>query len=131
MRAVQRVCCFLVFSIFFLWALGLGGTRSAARGEDDADNEAVESQRLREDKDEDHAGEQLGLLGVSAHAGVADDADGHAGGEAREAARQTRGEVRVPLEQGVTHGVNCDDDDDERGGAMMEFGEGGEGKRGM
>ena len=47
------------------------------------------------------------LLRVGAHAGVADDADSHAGGEAGEAAREAGREVRVPLEQGVPHGVDC------------------------
>ena len=95
-----------------LRAIGLGGTRSAGGGEDDADNETVEGKRLGENEDEEHTGEELGLLSVGAHAGVTDDADGHAGGEAGETARETRCEMRVTLEQRVTHGVDGGGDDD-------------------
>ena len=44
---------------------------------------------------------QLGLLRVGAHAGVAHDADGHAGAQARQAARQARRKVRVAVEEVV------------------------------
>jgi len=81
--------------------LGLDRARGPGGGEDDPDDEPVERERLGEDEDEEHAREELGLLRVGADARVADDADGHARGEAGEAARQAGAEVGVPLEEGV------------------------------
>lgn len=45
---------------FVLVGAGLAGTR----GEDDADNEAVQGKGFGKDEDEDHSDEQLGLLCV-------------------------------------------------------------------
>lgn len=50
-------------------------------------NQPVQRQRFRENENEDHADKQLGLLRVGAHASIANDADGHARGEAGQAAR--------------------------------------------
>lgn len=90
-----------------LRAVGLGSARGTAGGENDADDEAVQGERLGENEDKDHAGKQLGLLRVGAHAGVADDANGHASSQAREPARKPRGKVSVPLEERVAYRVDC------------------------
>ncbi len=50
-------------------------------------DEAIQRQRLGENEDKDHAHKQLGLLRVGPHAGVTHNADGHAGTQARKAAR--------------------------------------------
>ena len=76
-----------------------------ARGEQDSNDETVESESFGEDEDEDHADEQLGLLRVGPDSGVADDADGHAGGEAGEAAGESGGEVHVAVEKVVGRAV--------------------------
>ena len=64
-------------------------------------DEAVQRQRLGENEDEDHAHKQLGLLRVGADAGVAHNADGHAGAQARQTARQAGSKVRVAVEEVV------------------------------
>ena len=53
-------------------------------GDDETDDESVQGQSFGEDENEDHADEQLGLLGVGTHAGVTDDSDGETSGERRE-----------------------------------------------
>ena len=95
------------FPSFARPSLGSGGTGGAAGGENDTDDETVQRERLGEDKNEKHAGEELGLLRVGADPGVADDPNRHARGEAGEAARQAGGEVGVALEEGVADGVDC------------------------
>lgn len=55
----------------------------------DGDDQAVQTQHLGENQDQDHADEQTGLLGGTAHTGVTNDANGEAGGEAGKADRQT------------------------------------------
>ena len=50
----------MLASDLFLVGAGLAGTR----GEDDADDEAVQGKSFGKDEDEDHADEQLGLLCV-------------------------------------------------------------------
>merc|ERR1712232_200637 len=67
------------------------------RGDYEANDEAVKSKGLGEDKNQDHADEELRLLGVSAHACIADDADGQAGSQGAEANREASGEVRIAL----------------------------------
>lgn len=63
------------------------------RGEDEGDNEPVQTQDLGENQDEDHAHEKPGLLGRSPHAGVAHDADGKAGRQAAQAHAQPGAQV--------------------------------------
>lgn len=55
----------------------------------DGDDEAVETQYLGENENQDHTDEQTGLLGGTSHTGVADDADSEAGRETGEPDRQT------------------------------------------
>ena len=59
----------------------------------DGDDEAVEAEDLCEDEDEDHADEEARLLRRPPHAGVAHDADGVAGRQARQAHREARAEM--------------------------------------
>ena len=54
-------------------------------GEDEGHDEAVQTQDLGEDQDQDHAHEEPGLLGRTPHARVPHDADGEARGQAAEA----------------------------------------------
>jgi hypothetical protein len=67
---------------------------SRLRGKDEADNEAVESKGLSEDEDEDHAHEELGLLGRGARHAVADDADGESRRQSAQPARKPATKVR-------------------------------------
>jgi len=71
-------------------AVAAHGLRAAARvglgRENEANDEAVEAERLREDEDEDHADVELALLRVGAHARVANDANRNAGREPTQAA---------------------------------------------
>jgi len=75
-------------------------------GEDDANDEAVQSERLGKDEDEDHADEELWLLRVSPNASVADNADGHARGQATEATGKACRQVGIAVEE-VVLGANC------------------------
>jgi hypothetical protein len=75
-------CCLLVSLIF--------------RVQVNSDDEAVETEDLGENEDEDHADEEAGLLGRAAHAGVADDADGVAGSEAGQADSQAGTQMNEP-----------------------------------
>lgn len=74
---------------------------SGLGGEDERDDQTVETQRLSEDENKNHADEQLRLLCCGAHTGVTDDADGHAGSETSETDRETRAEVSEALEVSV------------------------------
>lgn len=55
------------------------------RGQNEGDNEPVETQDLGENQDEDHAHKEPGLLSRAPHAGVAHDADGKTCRQAAEA----------------------------------------------
>lgn len=70
-------------------------------GEDEADDKAVETERLGEDENEDHAHVQLGLLSRSAHARIAHNADRNARSHAAQATRETGRQVRKTGERGV------------------------------
>jgi len=71
------------------------------RREDEADDETVQTQRLREDQNQHHADVQLRLLGGRAHARVTDDTNRNAGGHPAETAREARRQVRVARERRV------------------------------
>lgn len=73
--------------------------------EDEGDDEAVETQDFGEDKDEDHADEEAGLLGRPADAGVTDDTDGETGGEAGQADGEASGQMHEAREKRVSLGV--------------------------
>ncbi|GMS98849.1 hypothetical protein PENTCL1PPCAC_21024, partial [Pristionchus entomophagus] len=67
---------------------------SSSACEDERDNHSIESEYLKEDEDEDHADEQSWLLGRSSHSGVPHDADGIAGAQAAQPARQPCSQMR-------------------------------------
>ena len=54
-------------------------------GEDEGYDEAIQTQDLGEDQDQDHANKEPGLLGRTPHTCVPHDADGEARGQAAEA----------------------------------------------
>merc|ERR1712066_134753 len=60
-----------------------------------ADNQAVQTQSLGEDEDEDHANEEAGLLSVGAHASIAHNANGKAGCQGAHADGEAGTEVRI------------------------------------
>lgn len=66
-------------------------------GDDERDDEAVESESFSENEDEDHSDEEGRLLGVGTDSGVSDDSDGEAGGKTGESAAQTGTEMGVSL----------------------------------
>ena len=64
--------------------------------ENERNDEAVQTEDLGENEDEDHADEELGLLASTANTAVAHNADGVARGETRDADGETRAEVEEP-----------------------------------
>lgn len=75
-------------------------------GKDEANNEAVETKSLSEDEHEDHADEELLLLGVGADTSVTDDTNAHTGSEGRETSGETGSKVREATVSGVALGGN-------------------------
>lgn len=61
--------------------LGTLGAGETLLREDQRDNEAVETQSLGENENEDHAHEQLLLLAHRTHAGIAHNSNGHTSGK--------------------------------------------------
>mmetsp|Transcript_25580 Transcript_25580/g.76206 ORF Transcript_25580/g.76206 Transcript_25580/m.76206 type:complete len:239 (+) Transcript_25580:39-755(+) len=97
-------------------SLVVGGAQALAlalrRGRhDQAHDQAVEAQGLREDEDEDHAHKELGLLRVRPHAGVPDDANRQARRQRAHPDREAGGEVRVAREGRVGRRVDLAVDD--------------------
>lgn len=90
--------------------LAAGGRRLT--GEDEGDDEAVESEGLCKNEDEDHDNKEFGLLGGSADARVTNNADTDAGGEAGEADRETGREVSETEVVGVVDFGDVTDEDD-------------------
>jgi hypothetical protein len=68
--------------------------RSRNVGEDDGDDESVESESLSENEDQDHSDKDI-FLSVCAHTCVTDDADGETGSQGWESAAEARGQVLV------------------------------------
>jgi len=64
-------------------------------GHDEANNESVETEGLCEDKDEDHANKEAGLLRICPHTCVSDNADGKAGCKRRETDGKSCAEVSI------------------------------------
>lgn len=62
-------------------------------GQDEGNDEPVETQDLSEDQDEDHAHEEPGLLRRASHTCVAHDADGKAGCQSAEAHTQPGAQI--------------------------------------
>ena len=105
-----------------LTAVGLAQAGGAARtgGNDEADDEAVQTERLSEDKDQDHTDVEPGLLGVGADTRITDDTDGHTGREGGHPDGEPRTEVRVAREGTVALGVGQLLVDDHRGNEAVD-----------
>jgi len=84
------------------------GARSLRQ--DDGNDHAIETEGLSEDENEDHADEDLLLLGVGSNTGVTDDTNSKASCEGGETASQTGGEVLVSLGIRVGGGVDYNKD---------------------
>lgn len=65
------------------------------------DNQAVQTQNLGENENQDHADEQSRLLGSTAHTGVTDNADGETGGQTG----QTDGQTSTELDEACVQGI--------------------------
>jgi len=82
------------------------GLRARRVRHDQRNNQTVQAERLREDKDQDHADEELRLLGSGADTGVTDDANSSSSGHAAKADSHTTAEVREAL-LGAVVAVHC------------------------
>lgn len=71
------------------------GARSLRQ--DDGDDHAIETEGLSEDENEDHADEDLLLLGVGSNTSITDDTNSETSSERGETASQTGGEVLISL----------------------------------
>mmetsp|Transcript_84218 Transcript_84218/g.116371 ORF Transcript_84218/g.116371 Transcript_84218/m.116371 type:complete len:227 (-) Transcript_84218:9-689(-) len=80
-------------------------------GNDQADDEAVQTQSLGEDQYENHADEEPGLLRVRADAGITDDADREAGRQGAHAHGEAGAQVRVARVGRVVRRVHLAVDD--------------------
>ena len=63
-------------------------------GQDEGDNEPVQTQSFGKDENQDHTDKELFLLTHSAHTGVSDNSNGHARRETRQPTAQTGRQVR-------------------------------------
>merc|ERR1719263_318642 len=68
---------------------------ASARSDDKADNEAVQTQRLGENEDQNHTDEEARLLSVGSDTSIADNADGKASSEGAHANGQASSKVSV------------------------------------
>lgn len=71
------------------------------RGQNEGDDEPVQTQDLSKNQNEDHADEKPGLLSCAPHAGVADDADSEACCQPTEAHAESGSEVEETPESRV------------------------------
>ena len=85
------------------------GARSLRQ--DNGDDHAIETEGLSEDENEDHADEDLLLLGIGSNTGITDDTNSETSCERGETASQTGGEMLVSL--GISVGVWVDYNKDE------------------
>lgn len=85
------------------------GARSLRQ--DDGDDHAIETEGLSEDENEDHADEDLLLLGVGSNTSITDDTNSETSCERGETAGQTGGEMLVSL--GISVGGRVDYNKDE------------------
>ena len=69
--------------------------------QNEGDNQTVQTKRLAENENQNHADKQLRLLPVRTHTGVTNNTNSKAGGQRRETARQTSGEVGKAVEARV------------------------------
>ena len=71
----------------------LANRLTRSRGEDEWDDETVQTQYFSKDEDQDHAYVETWLLGSAADTGVTDNADSEASSETREADAQASAQV--------------------------------------
>lgn len=75
------------------WAVGTSGG-----GEDDGNNETVQTEGFGEDENQDHGNVELTFLTVGTDAGITNDTDGETSTETRETAAEAGGEVSISEE---------------------------------
>lgn len=80
--------------------------RSLLDGQNETNDETVQSQSLGENEDENHTSEEEGLLSVGANSSVSDDTNGHTGSETSQTDRETRSEMSESLVGSVLSGAN-------------------------
>lgn len=85
------------------------GARSLRQ--DDGDNHAIETEGLSEDENEDHADEDLLLLGVGSNTCITDDTNSKTSSERGETACQPGGEMLVSLAIGVDIRIDYNKDE--------------------
>jgi len=105
-------CCLLVLACTGYQRDGLTGVGSAetggvagAGGDDEADNESVQTEGLGEDENQDHTDEEAGLLSVGTDTGVTDNTDSESGSEGGHTDGQASTEVSESLVGGVLGGL--------------------------
>lgn len=82
------------------------GTMRLLDGQNETNDETVQSQSLSENEDENHTSEEKGLLSVGADSSVSDDTNGHTGSETGQTDRETRGKMSKSLVGSVLSGAN-------------------------
>merc|ERR1712039_647703 len=65
------------------------------RGNDEANNQTVETQRFRKNQDQDQSDKQFGLLCIRSHTSITDHTDRETCGQGAQANCHTRTEMRV------------------------------------
>jgi predicted metal-dependent peptidase len=70
-------------------------------GQNESNNQTVETKSFAENENQNHADEQLGLLTVGAHTSVTDNADSETGSQSRETTRKTGSQVGKAVERRV------------------------------
>ena len=87
-----------------LWSVDVVGGEA---GENDGDNQTVQTESLSENEDENHTDVDV-LLGVSTDTGVTGNTDSETSGEGGETAAKTGSEVLVAVVGGVLPGTHGD-----------------------
>jgi len=120
-------CCLLVLACTGYQRDGLTGVGSAetggvagAGGDDEADNESVQTEGLGEDENQDHTDEEARLLGVGTDTGVTDNTDSESGSEGGHTDGQASTEVSESLVGGVLGGLVELLVDDDRGDQSVD-----------
>ena len=75
------------------WLVLKSAWRALFGGKDEWHDQAIETQHLREDEDQNHAHIESRLLGSAAHTGVTNNSNGKASRQTREANAQTRAQM--------------------------------------
>lgn len=94
------------WSLHHIW--WLVGPEGLLCGQDEGNNETLETEYLSEDEDQDHAEEQLGLLGGAPHAHNPHNADGKAGYKPTQAHSQASTLLKeIPVETDAKDIFKC------------------------